>query len=134
MNPEPNKPKKVLLIEDDATLRDFLTTRFTEQGIEVITANDGEDGLNKMLNNNPDATVIDVMLPKKNGFTVIDEFRTKKPESSMSIIVLSNLDNMQYAANAMEKKAFAYIIKSDRSLDAVASLIEEQLTSVVASK
>lgn len=134
MNSASDKLKKVLIIEDDATLRGFLADRFTGQGMEVSISIDGEDGLAKMLSLHPDATIIDVMLPKKTGFTVIDEFRAKEPKSPMRIIVLSNLDDMQYAANAMEKKAFAYIVKSDRSLDALASLIEEQLRSAVTAK
>ncbi len=128
MNETLNKTKKVLLIEDDATLREFLIKRFIEQGIKVDFATDGEEGLTKMLSSEIDAVIIDVMLPKKNGFTVIDEFRKKKPDSPTKIIILSNLDDMQYAANAIEKKAFAYIVKSDQSLDSLATLIEERLT------
>ncbi len=134
MNEPSNKTKKVLLIEDDATLREFLIKRFVEQGIEVDFATDGEEGLKKMLNSKLDAVIIDVMLPKKNGFTVVDEFRKINPDSPTKIVILSNLDDMQYAANAIEKKAFAYIVKSDQSLDSLAALIEERLTSEVVSK
>lgn len=134
MNEPLNKTKKVLLIEDDAILREFLIKRFVEQGIEVDFATDGEEGLKKMLSNKLDAVIIDVMLPKKNGFTVIDEFRKINPESPTKIVILSNLDDMQYAANAIEKKAFAYIVKSDQSLDSLAALIEERLTSEAISK
>jgi two-component system response regulator MprA len=125
--------KKVLIVEDEVTLRDFLVERLRKQGITVSVAVDGEEGLSKMLSERPDAAIVDIMLPKKNGFTLLDEFRAKEPSSPIRIIMLTNLDDMQYAANAIEKKAFAYIIKSDRSLEALASLIEEQLTAAAVS-
>jgi DNA-binding response OmpR family regulator len=128
MNPTTSTtPKKIVLIEDDVTLRESLSERLTAKGFIVSTANDGEAGLEKMISEQPDAIIIDVMLPKKNGFAVIKEFRTKQPQSSLQIIMLTDLNDMQYAATAIEEKVFSYIIKSDHSLESLASLIEKQL-------
>ncbi len=128
MNPTTSTaPKKILLIEDDATLRESLFHNLTSKGFIVSTASDGETGLQKILTEQPGAIIIDVMLPKKNGFAVIKEFREKQPQSSLQIIVLTDLDDMQYAATALEEKVFSYIIKSDHSLEGLATLIEKQL-------
>jgi len=127
-------PKKIVLIEDDTALRDFLFQSLTSKGFIVSAATDGEIGLEKIINEKPDAAIIDVMLPKKNGFALIKEFREKQPESSLQIIMLTDLTDMQYAATAIEEKVFSYIIKSDHSLEGVATLIEKQLNGTVVTQ
>ena len=131
MNPTTStKPKKIIIIEDDALLRESIFQNLTLKGFTVGTASDGETGLQKIIS---DAIIIDVMLPKKNGFAVIKEFHDIQPQSSTQIIMLTDLDDMQYAATAIEAKVFSYIIKSDHSLEGLAILIEKQLNGTASA-
>ncbi len=62
--------KKVLVIEDEVELVAALEVRLKTEGYEVITAYDGEEGLNKAREENPDLIILDIMLPKMDGFKV----------------------------------------------------------------
>ncbi|MCU0239576.1 MAG: response regulator [Pyrinomonadaceae bacterium] len=66
---------KVLIIDDDEELCELVSEYLTVEGFEVTSVNDGENGLKKALKNEHDLVILDVMLPKKNGFDVLREFR-----------------------------------------------------------
>ncbi|MBX7170247.1 MAG: response regulator transcription factor [Pyrinomonadaceae bacterium] len=68
---------KILLVEDEEGLIFTLTDRLISEGYKVTTARDGEAGLNAGLNNSFDVIILDIMLPKKNGFDVCRELRAK---------------------------------------------------------
>src|SRR5664280_1247097 len=67
--------KKILLVEDDPTIREGLTAVFKEEGFQVLTAADGVKGLNSAQNDNPDLILLDIMLPKMNGLDVLKTIR-----------------------------------------------------------
>ena len=69
--------KRILVVEDEKPISDIIKFNFKKEGYEVETAFDGEDGLNKGLKENFDLILLDVMLPKKDGFQVLRELRNK---------------------------------------------------------
>ncbi len=70
--------KKILIVEDEKPISEILKFNLEKEGYEIITAADGEDGSSKALNDNPDLVLLDIMLPKKDGFQVLKEIREKK--------------------------------------------------------
>ncbi len=120
-------PKKVLIVEDDTLLLVTLTHQFEEAGYTVVSANNGEDGVALFLSEKPDALVMDVMMPRKDGVEMLEEIRAKAPEDRTPIIVLSNANDMDYVARAMGQGAVAYLLKSDRQIDSVVRLVNERL-------
>jgi DNA-binding response OmpR family regulator len=70
--------KRVLIVEDDATLLRGLKDNFQAQGYQVRTANDGEKGLEALLRDPPDLVLLDVMLPKVNGYDVCRLARSRQ--------------------------------------------------------
>ena len=78
---------KILIVEDEPDMLMGLEDNFQFEGYEVISAKDGEDGLDKALNNKPDLIILDLMLPKKSGFDVCKELRAKG--SKIPIIMLT---------------------------------------------
>lgn len=78
---------KLLLVEDERDFRNLLTSFLQMQGFEVITAEDGEDGWNKYKDNRPDLCILDVMLPKQDGFSLAQDI--KKDDPSMWIVFLT---------------------------------------------
>lgn len=122
------RAKKVLIVEDDPLLLITLTHQFEDAGYTVVSATDGEEGAALFLKELPDAAVVDVMMPKKDGVEMLEEVRAKNPELKTPIIVLSNANDMDYVARAMGLGAVAYLLKSDRQIDSVVKLVEERLT------
>ncbi len=69
--------KKVLIVEDEKPIADILSFNLKREGYDVITAYDGQEAINKTFSEDPDLILLDVMLPKKDGFQVLKEIRQK---------------------------------------------------------
>lgn len=81
--------KKILIIEDENELCDFLGLRLEKSGFEVVAANDGVEGLNKARTENPDLIILDLMLPKLPGEEVCKQVRKDARISGIPIIMLT---------------------------------------------
>lgn len=119
--------KKVLIVEDDNLLLITLVHQFEDAGYEVFTANNGEDGMDMFFRVQPDAVILDVMMPRKDGVEMLEAIRAKAPEDMTPFIILSNANDMDYIARAMGQGAVAYLLKSDRQIDSVVKLVEEKI-------
>ena len=99
---------KVLAIDDDPSMTDLLAMLLKNHGLEVMTANNGEHGIQLARTFTPDVIILDLMMPKKDGWEVCQELRTfcKTP-----IIILSALDNPGMVASALDAGADDYLIK-----------------------
>jgi len=118
---------KVLIAEDDTLLLITLTHQFEDAGYTVISATNGEEGIERFLSEKPDAVVMDVMMPRKDGIERLEEMREKAPGNTAPVIVLSNANDMDYIARAMGSGAIAYLLKSDRQIDSIVKLVDEKL-------
>lgn len=87
-------PKKILVIEDEESIRNIIRAFLEDAGYTVFVAGDGLEGVNKFHEKNPDLVLLDLMLPKINGFTVCE---ISRKESRTLIIMLTALndDNRQ---------------------------------------
>lgn len=85
--------KKILLVEDDVDLSEMYKTRFEAGGFEVKTAGDGQKGIEEMKKYNPDLVLLDIVMPKKDGFDLLEEIKNADDEKTKNIpiIILSNL-------------------------------------------
>jgi len=82
--------KKVLIVEDEELIMDLLEKKLVQEGYEVSTAYDGEQGMEKLRSIKPDILLLDIVMPKKSGYEVMEEM-SKDPElSKIPIIVISN--------------------------------------------
>lgn len=79
--------KKILIVDDSDVLRKILSFNFKKEGYEVYEAHDGEEGLQKIKEINPDAICLDIMMPKMDGFTVLKKL--KEENLKYPIIVLT---------------------------------------------
>lgn len=98
----------VLVVEDDATVRETLALNLRQEGYEVSTAEDGEEGLNLAREVSPDLVVLDVMLPKLDGLTVC---RVLRRESDVPIILLTARGTETDKIIGLETGADDYIVK-----------------------
>ena len=84
--------KTVLIIEDDATLREMYQDKFAGSTFTVITAADGEKGLNLAIASQPDLILLDLGLPKMKGEDIMETLRTTTWGKTVPIIILTNLN------------------------------------------
>lgn len=119
--------KKILIIEDDPSIRSMLENKLKSSGFQTVIATDGDSAIKLFKKEKPDLVIADLIIPKKSGFQVIEEIRIKM-KSETPLIVLSNLDQPQDRETAMRLGVNEYIVKSKISLrDLVISI--SKLTS-----
>ena len=84
-------PKRVLVVDDDENTRRFLTVALEENGYEAVTAEDGDDGYKKIEECIPDLILLDVMMPKKTGFSLFKQLRRKEEYKDIPVIMLTGV-------------------------------------------
>ncbi len=119
--------KKILLIEDEAELRETMVEYLMGEKFEVVAAIDGQSGLEMTQKELPDLILLDIILPKMDGFTVLEEIKKNEKTRHIPVILLTNLESMENIQKAIEKGAYAYLIKADFKLEEVAKKIKEVL-------
>lgn len=82
--------KKILVVEDSPTEMNLITASLKDEGYELITAADGEEALEKAHQERPDLIVLDIILPKKNGFQVCRQLKTAPDTKDIKILMLSS--------------------------------------------
>jgi len=104
---------RVLLVEDDEFLQRMYATKFEREGLEVITASDGEAAFSVLQKNEVKLALVDIMMPKMDGFEFLKKVRADKKLSSLPVIVLTNLNNEEDIRQAKKLGALEYIVKAN---------------------
>jgi len=107
----------ILVVDDEASIRRILETRLSMIGYQVVTACDGQEALEAFRNTNPDLVVLDVMMPKLDGYGVCQELRK---ESDVPIVMLTALGDVADRITGLELGADDYVVKpfSPKELEA----------------
>ena len=124
-----DQPRRILLVEDDRFLRKAAETTLKQKGYTVITAADGEEALRVARSEPLDLILLDLIMPKLNGFQVLNALKKDAPTALIPIIILSNLGQDRDVQQAMEAGATAYFIKADLSLQALVQRVDEALAA-----
>ena len=122
-------PKSILIVEDEPDLREALKTVFTYEGFTVHTAPDGEEGLKTAFAHKPDIMLLDVLMPKKDGVTVLKELRADTWGKGVKVIVLTALDDLEKVAEIISAGGDDYFVNSNITLSAIAQKVKEKLAS-----
>lgn len=119
----------ILVIEDEEMLNSLLVEELEGAGYEVFASLTGEKGMQIMSRekDNIDCLLLDLMLPKMDGFEVMDRMKQNADLQSIPIVVLSNLGDKSNIQKAKEKGAIDYFIKSDMTPDKVVPIVENNL-------
>lgn len=104
---------KVLVVDDDITLRDMYAERLRAEGYKVEIAQDGEQGLARATEYKPDIILLDIMMPKINGFTVLDILKTTPELKDTPVILLTALIQEDNKVKGLKAGASEYIVKSE---------------------
>ena len=106
----PNKTnKRLLIVDDDKQIRELLAFDIAQSGYIVDTAQDGQEGLNKALENNYDLILLDVMMPKMNGYDVCKNIRIAKP--LVPVLLLTAKGTIEDKTQGFDCGADDYLIK-----------------------
>ena len=103
---------KVLLIEDDVRVRELYELVLKMDEYQVITAETGEDGIEKAKSEQPDLIFLDIRLPGMNGLEVLEVLRQDEQTSAIPVVILSNLDDEKTVSKGVSLGALEYVVKS----------------------
>ena len=124
---EQSQIKKILLVEDDDFVGRAYKDGLQRAGFEVDTATDGIEALKKAKNAHHDIIILDLVMPLKNGFEVLEELRNDQTFKETPIIVISNLGQETDIEKAMQLGATDYLVKNQFSMRQVVERIGKYL-------
>jgi DNA-binding response OmpR family regulator len=110
--------KKILIVEDEKNLLNVLSEKVRSLNYTVIEAKDGEEGIRKYKSEMPDLILLDIIMPLKSGFEVLEELKIKL-KSKVPVIILSNLSESQDIETAKNLGAVDYLTKSNLTLEEI---------------
>ena len=117
--------KKILFIEDEAVLQEAFGGFLKQAGYKVLSALDGEIGLRLAKTEKPDLILLDIVLPKYNGFEVLGKLKSEKETENIPVIVLTNMEKMEDINKAIELGAKTYLVKTQYELKEVIDKIKK---------
>ena len=120
-------PKKILIVEDDRSLRNILKDKVGSEGFSVFTANDGQEGLALAIKEKPDLILLDVIMPKMSGIEMLQKLRETVWGKTVPVLLLSNDDDPEHIKETLKDNATDYLIKSDWELEDVVKKMKETL-------
>jgi DNA-binding response OmpR family regulator len=121
----PETPKKVLIVEDERLIAKPLAMKLQFSGFEVKNAYDGEEALTMMKEEKFDVILLDLMMPRVDGFDVLREL--KKRGDTTPVIVATNLNQEADVSKVLELGVTNYYVKSDTTLDEIVENIKRAL-------
>lgn len=111
--------KQILIVEDEADIREAIADAITDAGYDVHTATNGIEGLEKAKELHPDLLLVDLIMPKMDGNTMLRKLREDKWGKQARVVVLTAMDDVVNVASTHEHDIQDYIIKSHASLDEI---------------
>ena len=118
---------KVLLVEDDNSLREIFEMRLQADGYQTVTAGDGEEGLTVALKEKPDLIVADVMMPKLSGFEMLENLRAAPEMKDTKVIMMTALGQAEDQARGENLGVVKYLVKSQATLEDFAKVVADVL-------
>ena len=121
---------KILLVEDDKSLREIYGVRLLAEGYEIVSAGDGEEALATAIKEKPDLIVSDVMMPKISGFDMLDILRSTPETKDVKIIMMTAPSSEDQRARGESLGANRYLVKSQVGIEDVVRSIHDVLADV----
>lgn len=115
----------ILIIEDDKFFQNFYTSKLTEEGIDVDVAKDGEEGISKARTVKPNLIILDIIMPKVDGFIVLQALKSDEELKNIPVLVFSTLGQNQDIEKAKNLGAADFVNKSFFDYDKLKSKIQQ---------
>lgn len=122
---------KILIVEDDAFLANAYSAKLLKAGHEFKVAKDGEEVFDILKNFDPDLIILDLIMPKKDGFTVLSELKQSPKWKSIPVVIASNLGQNEDIQKGLKLGAVDFIVKSNIRLselvDKIAAILAKRV-------
>ncbi|KKT58204.1 MAG: hypothetical protein UX91_C0004G0071 [Candidatus Amesbacteria bacterium GW2011_GWB1_47_19] len=122
--------KKILIIEDDEILAKGYKSKLDKMGYEVLIASDGEEGLAMIASSVPDLILLDLVMPKMDGFKTLEEIKKREEWKNIPVIVSTNLSQSEDIKRCMDMGATDYFIKTDVPVETFITKVNSVLQGV----
>ena len=119
--------KKILLVEDDMFIRDIYQVKFTQEGFDVISAENGIEALEKLEQEIPDIILLDIIMPKMDGMETLEKIRANEKWKKIPIIMLTNISEKDKVEEGTSLDISGYLVKSHFTPSEVVGKINELL-------
>jgi DNA-binding response OmpR family regulator len=120
--------KKILIVEDDATLSNALQEKFKLEGFDVVTAANGEEGLSKLTSFKPNLVILDLLMPIMDGKTMLAKLRVMEEFKLLPVIILTNQGGIENITETVRyNNANAFLVKSNTSTEEIVSKVRTLL-------
>lgn len=123
---------KIMLVEDDKSLREIYSIRLVAEGYDVVSAGDGEEALAMAVQQKPDLIVSDVMMPKISGFDMLDILRSTPETKDIKVIMMTALSSDDQRQRGESLGADKYLVKSQVGIEDVVNAVKEVLGGTAA--
>ncbi len=120
-----NNKIKILVVDDDSNLNNVLVDKLNISGFEAEGVLDGEIGLKRALEFHPDVILLDLVMPKIDGFEVLKRLREDSWGKGAKVIMLTLIDRMDSIAQAVDKNVAGYLVKTNFSLDEIVEEVKK---------
>lgn len=120
---------RILFVEDDTFLASIYAQKLEAQGMTVVLATNGEDGLKNIEKQLPHLMVLDLMMPRMDGFRVLEQLNEKKLIKDIPVLVFSNLSQKEDIERCLALGASAYLIKAHTLPHEFVNKVKELLNS-----
>lgn len=117
--------KTILLVEDDPFIIDIYSRHFEREGFSVDIAIDGEMALEKVKNHIPDIILLDIILPKMDGWELLKRMRASAKMKNVKVVVISNLNQDANAQNISKLGVIKYFLKVETNPEEITNIIKE---------
>lgn len=125
---------KIMLVEDDKSLREIYGVRLLAEGYDIISAGDGEEALAMAIKERPDLIISDVMMPKISGFDMLDILRSTTETKDIRVIMMTALSSEEQKNRGQSLGADRYLVKSQVGIEDVVQVVHEVLGDKVAQQ
>ncbi len=121
---------KILLVEDDKSLREIYGVRLLAEGYDIVSAGDGEEALAMAIKERPELIVSDVMMPKISGFDMLDILRSTTETKDINVIMMTALSSEDQRQRGEQLGADRYLVKSQVGIEDVVRTVHEVLQDI----
>ena len=121
-----NKPK-ILIVEDDNFLERMYASKLSRENLDVLTASDGEKAMGIMSKTVPNLVLLDIIMPKKDGFAVLKEMKADPKLKNVPVVFLTNLGEAEDVNQARNLGASEYLIKAHFLPSEVVTIIRKYI-------
>lgn len=116
--------KKILVVDDDQTFRELISSGVDKDQYHVTTAADGVEGLEQVEKDMPDIILLDIMMPRMNGVEFLEKMKEVHADKQIPVIITSNDSSLDTISRGAELGIRGYIVKSNESLKTIMSSVE----------